>query len=292
MLSLFYMWHVRRDDLISQHDFYVAEGKARITEQFSDSQRLEHEAKEKAEQWLSSVYFDPDRDDPADMYEHANDLEIQFYSSLDELGNSFRLALISGMFHRWECAVRDWLTCNDGVLYWSKGTALPQAIWKANFHQIFELFECAGLFPAEDEVKKTLNKCRLVVNTYKHGRGSGLDELRQVYPELLDRYQLGKEYEWFSAEHRSYDDLYVPPSMIDEFSGAIVEFWKAIPEYITEDDFSNFPAWFDRAINKASISVVDNHAKQSGFGMLTSQHKKAVPVDFDPATQMQRNEEI
>lgn len=291
MFSLFYMWHVRRDDLISQHDFYVAEGKARITEQFSDSQRLEHEAKEKAEQWLSSVYFDPDRDDPADMYEHANDLKIQLYSSLDELGNSFRLALISGMFHRWECAVRDWLTCNDGALFWSKGTDLLQAIWKANFHQIFELFECAGLFPDEDEVKDTLNKCRLVVNAYKHGRGSSLNELKSKFPELLDPYNL-RERDSLHVEYLDYDDLYVSPSLIDEFSGAIVKFWKAIPNHITDDDLNELPVWFASAINKDCTSVASNDSKQSGFGMLTSHHKKAVPVDFDPATQMQRNEEI
>lgn len=249
MKSLFYMWHVRRENLIAQHEFYVSEGKSRITEHFSDNQRLEDEAKEKAEQWLSSVYFDPDRDDPADMYEHANELEIELYSSLNELGNSFRLALISGMFHRWECAVRDWLTSNDGALYWSTGTTLPQVIWKANFDQIFKLFECAGLFPAADKVKNTLNQCRLVVNTYKHGRGSSLDDLKSKYPDLFDPYNLRKQDSEY-LKYSDYKDLYIAPSMIDDFSNAIVEFWKVIPEHLMEDDFTELPTWFSNAIKK------------------------------------------
>lgn len=252
MVSLFYMWSKRRGDLIAQHEFYVSEGKSRLIDQLSNINQLEAEAEKKGEQWFNerSQRFDPDRDDEADIYEGANDIKIIHFQALDQLGNDFRLALIAGMFHQWERSLKDWMTSNDGILFWHKSEALHRAIWKANFHQVFELFECAGLFSAGDKVKGTLNKCRLVVNTYKHGRGSSLDELKQMYPELLDRYQLGKDHEWFSAEYRSYEDLYISPTMIDEFSNAIVEFWKIIPEYLTEDDFTELPTWLSNAIKK------------------------------------------
>ena len=141
MTCYFYMWGKRREDLIAKHNFYVAEGKSRITDQFSDKDRLEKEAIAFANEWLAKQYFDPDEHDPSDCYEQANDEEIEFYLALDDLGNSARLALISGMFHLWERSLREWLTSIDGLAFRHKGPALSKAVWKAKFKDIFELFE-------------------------------------------------------------------------------------------------------------------------------------------------------
>jgi hypothetical protein len=256
MDTIFYMWGGRREMLIAEHNFYVAEGKSRITDQFSDNDKLEKEAKAYEDEWMAKMEcrFDPDRDDLSDFCEQANEVGITFYQDLSDLGNHARLALISGMFHLWERSLRDWLTSNDGIGYWQRGPALSGAVWKSNFHQIFELLEKAGIFRdnRSRKIKESLDTCRLVVNTYKHGKGESFDELKNKRPELLDQYGLRQEqHAQGLLDYADYTHLYVTSENIDEFSKAIVGFWQEIPEWITPEDFiSSVPKWFDDAYKK------------------------------------------
>lgn len=253
MTSYFYMWGQRRQNLISGHKFFVSEGKARLTDQFSDSQKLEREADDFAEKWLNdaSQHFDPDRHDPGDFYEQAHDKSISLYFSLEELGNSARLAVISGMFHAWERELKKWLTSNDGLGHWHRGTELPKAIWRANFSQIFELFEHAGLFPENDTTRVSLDTCRLIVNTYKHGSGDSETNLKAIRLELFDPFDFRlKEPDQTLGSYVDYEDLYVKTEHIDEFSDAIIAFWNAVPENITDKDLSLVPDWFGKALQK------------------------------------------
>jgi hypothetical protein len=253
MTSIFYMWSRRREGLIARHKFFVAEGKARLTDQFSDKDSLEKEANDYADQWLERVssHFDPDRHDPGDFYDQASDERLEFFFGLDELGNSARLALISGMFHLWERSLREWLTSNDGIGTFQIGEALPRAIWQANFSQIFELLEHGGLFLNGSNIKETLDACRLVVNTFKHGKGSSLVQLKLRRPELFDRYGWRSQSQFAEyIEYADHADLYVGSEHIDEFSDAIVAFWEAIPEHITEAELKTAPKWFHDAHQK------------------------------------------
>lgn len=248
---LFYMYGLRRKHTIAQHNFFVAQGKKRLTDQFSDDEKLDQEASRYAEEWLEKAgrHFDPESHDPSDFYEQALDEERYFYIALTELGNAARLALISGMFHNWEKELRKWLTSHDGVSCWYRGDELPKAIWKANFQQIFELFQCAGLFPKDKPVFQKLDLCRLVVNTYKHGSGGSENELKNRHPEFFDQYGFcSKQPDMLN--YAGYEDLYVKPTHIDEFSEAIVEFWKTTPDRITKEDLQGVPDWFAKAIKR------------------------------------------
>lgn len=249
----FYMWGRNRENLISVHEFYVSEGKARLTAQFSDPQKLEVEADQLAEDWLAkaSRHFNPDRHDPAAFYEQAHDESIDFYFALDNLGNTARLALIAGMYHQWERDLKKWLTSRDGTAYWGGGKVLQDAIWRADFGKLFELFEGAGLFTSPSPIKDKLDTCRLVVNTYKHGSGQSEANLLVKRPELFDRYGIRSQdagMPW--STQGDYEDLYVGDNHIDEFSAAIVAFWKAIPENVSAEDFKTVPKWFEKAWNK------------------------------------------
>lgn len=253
MISYFYMWEQRKRNLISDHKFFVSEGKARLTDQFSDNQKLEKEADEFAEKWLNEVseHFDPDRHDPGDFYEQAHNKSMSLYFSLDELGNSARLAVISGMFHAWERELKKWLTSNDGLGHWHRGTELPNAIWRANFGQLFELFQYAGLFPECDPTRVSLDTCRLIVNTYKHGSGDSETYLKTIRPELFDQFDFRlREPGKTLGSYVDFEDLYVKAEHIDEFSDAIIAFWNAVPEHITDRDLSDVPDWFGRALQR------------------------------------------
>jgi len=261
MDAIFYMWEKRREDLIATHEFYVTQGKPRITDQFSDEERLKKEADEYAERWLEEIgrHFDPYRHNPEDFLEQAYDEKIQFYQTLEELGNSARLALISGMFHLWERSLREWLTSNDGIGDIRMGAALPKAIWKSNFDQIFELLACAGLFVSSDKAKDTLDTFRLVVNTYKHGVGDSFERLKYKRPEFFDRHNLRSLSHWiYSVDYADYTDLFVFSEHIDELSEAIIAFWKAIPEYSTENRLTRFPQWFQRAHERDCRDAADS----------------------------------
>lgn len=255
-LCYFYMWEPRRKNLISDHEFFVSEGKARLTDQFSDRKKLEKEASDFSERWLedASQHFDPDRHDSGDFYEQAHDKSISLYFSLEVLGNSARLAVISGMFHAWERELKKWLTSNDGIGRWHRGTALPKAIWRANFCQLFELFEHAGLFPKSDHARATLNTCRLVVNTFKHGSGDSETKLKAIRPELFDQFDFRlKQPGQALGSYVDFEDLFVKTAHIDEFSNAIVAFWNAIPEHITEEELKLVPDWFGKAYEKDNL---------------------------------------
>lgn len=247
------MWERRRKNLIEEHRFYVGEGRKRLTDQFSDVKKLELDADAYSDAWLKKAgeRFDPERHDPADFYEQAYDESIQHYLALEELGNSARLALISGMFHRWEKSLREWLTSNDCVGYFSIGDNLPSAIWKSNFGQVLEIFECVNLFQSGCAVREKLDTCRMVVNTYKHGSGSSERDLKAKRPELFDRYGWRtKDGMKKLSDFADYSDLYVQDVQIDEFAGAIQDFWKAVPEHITETEFQPVPSWFSKALQK------------------------------------------
>ncbi len=260
MTSVFWMWEPRRKNLIMEHRFYVAEGKKRLTDQFSDSAKLVQEADEFSQAWLAKAgqYFDPDRHDEGLFYEQAQDEGIQYYQALDELGNSARLALISGMYHLWEKSLREWMTSNDCIGYFQQGEHLPKAIWKSNFAQALEVFDCKKLFQQGCAIRESLDVCRMVVNTYKHGVGPSEKELKIKRPELFDQYG------WRSKSNSSsftdfadYTDLYVADGNIDEFSDAIEKFWNAIPEHITESEFQPVPQWFHKAHQKDTNGAVN-----------------------------------
>jgi hypothetical protein len=235
MSSIFYMWETRRRNLMAEHKFYVSEGKRRLTDQFSDSAKLEREADEFGRAWLEEAgkHFDPDRDDAGLLSAQAHDEGIQHYQALDALGNSGRLALIVGMFHMWERSLREWLTSYDSIGHFQVAEHLPKAIRGANFSGVLGLFEGVGLFQIGCSIRDQLNVCRMIVNTYKHGAGYSADQLKTARPELFDQYGWRSKSNLFSdAEWADYSDQ------------------NAMPEHIMVSSIDPVPKWFHKALDK------------------------------------------
>ena len=94
---LFQMWGPFRQSLIAGHLFYVEQAGKRLLTQFED---IEAEADKAAEEWLekSRDRFDPDRHDPGDFYEAANDAGIEFYGLLSDMREQTTLGVVAGMF--------------------------------------------------------------------------------------------------------------------------------------------------------------------------------------------------
>ena len=181
--ALFQMWGPFRQSLIKAHSFYVEQARKRLLSQFDC---IEADADRAAEEWLqqSGQHFDPDRHDPGDFYERANDVGIEFYGLLSDMREQTRLSVVAGMFHEWDKQLRDWLARE--INHWHRGDNANLKVWSADFGQIADLLESFGWSLRTADYFRTLDACRLVVNVYKHGKGKSLDDLRNGFPEYLD----------------------------------------------------------------------------------------------------------
>ena len=236
----FQMCESNRLYIIQEHRFYVTEGRKRLTDQFSDTKQLKKDADAYHDAWLEekNKSFNPDRDDEGIISEEAFYEGIQYYFDLEELGNLARLALILGMFHRWEKFLREWLTSHDCVGCFPGRVELLKKIRESKFKQVLELFECVNLFQHGCPIRDKLDTCRMVVNTYKHGSGNSQRNLETKRPDLFKPY---------SGKGLKLYDLYVENQHIEEFSTAIEDFWKSVPECIDDNEFRPVPKWFATA---------------------------------------------
>lgn len=243
--TLFHMWSRFRERLIAEHEFYMEQAQKRLLSQFEN---LEDEADKYAKEWLDQVsqHFDPDRHDPSDFYEQAYEESIEFHQMLNDMHNRTRLSVAAGMFHEWEKQLRSWFMKELG--HWHRGENLKKAMCKANLLQIIELLEAFGWPIQSKNYYLSLNRCRLVVNVYKHGNGDSLEDIKELYPEFLGVIEKG---DTDFVEYTDHTDLMIEDSHINEFSNGIIEFWRDVPEYIINQDKGfEIPKWFQKAYEK------------------------------------------
>ena len=244
--TLFHMDPGYREYLIEKHHFFVNESRARLLTQFDD---VSAEADAFAERWATehSHLFDPESDDPDDLEERAWEESIGFYGMLDDLHAEVRLAIIAGMFHGWDKDLRDWIVTQ--IRHWHSGKGVPAEIWKASFPRLMEFLSCFGWDVDVLPCHRGLDRCRLVVNVYKHGEGQALESLKDHHSDLIAADLLNATSNRSLAQRiLGYRQLKVTDSHLDEFSNAIVDFWAAMPVTITEDSFRNWPSWLKKAV--------------------------------------------
>lgn len=232
---LFQMPTPLRQSLIDGHLFYVEQAKARLLMQFS-----ELEASENAELFIKSWMkenkhrFVPSFHDEGDSYAVA----CERYHALLDLGNQTRLSVVAGMFHEWEKQLRQWLT--GEVRRWHDGDQILKAIWALNFCQVIGLLKIAQWDISDQKFCTQLDLCRLLVNVYKHGKGSSLNGLLTTYPEYLskpfDSTPIALDDASFNSYFAIHTYLKVSDEQVQGFSSAIVAFWQAVPKNIFDDN--------------------------------------------------------
>ena len=255
---LFQMWEPFRQSLIKGHLFYVEQARKRLLSQFAD---IGSDADQAAEEWLeqSGQHFDPDRHDPGDFYEEAENLGIEFYGLLSELREQTYLSVVAGMFHEWDKQLRDWLARE--IQHWHRGDNVTSKVWSADFGQIADLLESFGWEIRSTDYFHTLDACRLVVNVYKHGKGKSLDELRKNFPEYLGDPFNGSGGALSDTKYRDHTHLKVSDYQFQAFSDGIVAFWRDVPENVIESQITDVPDWFGKAILKDRAEGTDSCAR-------------------------------
>lgn len=244
---LFQMWKPFRQSLIKGHLFYVEQARKRLLSRFDD---IEADAERAAEEWLeqSEQYFDPDRHDPDDFYEAANDVSIEFYDLLSDMREQTRLSVVAGMFHEWDKQLRGWIV--GEIKHWHRGDNAISKVWSVDFGQIADLLGCIGWNIRSTCYFHTIDACRLVVNVYKHGDGKSLGDLKQNYPEYFKNSVQGAGGAIFGMEYLNHTHLKVSDEQFQAFSDAIVAFWRDVPENVVISKMTNVPDWFCKAILK------------------------------------------
>lgn len=246
--ALIQMWNPYRDFLIQQHRFYVNEASTRLMSQFDN---INADADKAADAWLArrDERFDPDRDDEGAIYEEAESVAIEFYCQLDGMREQTRLSVVAGMFHAWEKNLKKWIV--DELRRWRLGSHTIGMVWWADFPKIMELLGRLGWAVQDEGFFALLNQCRCVVNVFKHGDGKSLAELKRDFPQYLidpinSKFGLpATEIEWLNHSH-----LQVTEAQVQDFSEAIIDFWRSVPENMYEQEEVELPSWFMKAVEQ------------------------------------------
>lgn len=242
MLALFQLDRDIRQSLIEGHLFYVEQAKKRLLSQFDD---IDAAADQAAEAWLEqrSAYFDPDRHDLDDVYEAAREVRFEFGCMLAEMYEQTRFAVLAGMYHAWDKQLR--LRVIKGIRDWHEGSQVTREVWRADIGKIFELLEGFGWEIRKRPYHQKLDACRLIVNVYKHGEGQSFIDLQKRYPEYV-RGGLGAAGAF--PVYREHTDIEVSDEQFDEFSNAIIAFWRDAPGAIAAPEQIELPGWFEKAV--------------------------------------------
>ena len=244
---LFRMDKLFRQFLIKRNLFYVEEAQRRLLSQFDN---IGNDADRAANEWQgqNGQHFNPDPRDPATFYEDANEVGDEFYMLLSGMREQIRLSVVAGIFHERDKQLRDWLTRE--IRQWHSGDNATLKVWSAKFCEIVDLLESFGWNVHSADYFRTLDACRLVVNAYKHGEGSALDELRNTFPEYFDHPLRGIGGVFSDTKHCKHEHLRVTDPQLQAFSDAIVAFWRDAPEIILDSQTTNIPKWLHKAIIK------------------------------------------
>lgn len=236
-----------RQSLMEEHRFYIEQARKRLLSQFEN---MEVEADQAAKEHLDnmSVHFNPDRHDSSDFYEAAQDKGIEFYQLLSDMRDNTQLSVIAGMFHQWDKRLRDWIIRE--MRHWHHGKNAASSIWKADVSAIMDFLVAFGFNVKVLPIYGRLDAMRLVVNVFKHGNGPSLDELKKSFPEFIPN-PLGEDGNHpFFFQYLDHTNMTVSVVHLDQFSEAILNFWKEVPKEIFLPDEQNAPPWFEKAFLK------------------------------------------
>ncbi len=224
---LFNMYEPTREYMIKCQKFYIQQAKNRLLSQFND---IEGEAIKYRDECLekSNRYFGPD-DDAGSFCDDAENKGITHYAMLDDMLKRTRLSIVAGMFHEWDKQFRDWMVKESSLQQHTQ--KYNKFIWNSSFKNIIKFLEKRDWPITEKNYYASLDKCRLFVNVYKHGNGDAFDEIKANYKESIETFG-GDKYRSLGLQYANYKNLIIKEENIDEFSNAIISFWKDVPEYI------------------------------------------------------------
>ncbi len=220
------MWEPQRKHFIERHDFYVAQTKARVLSQFSD---IDGEATRYADEAFEAVASSPYEGVEIDMgsaAEAAHDAGIERYAQLADLQNQTTQGALAGVFHQWEKELRKFLEQEFRHHIKEPGKVAWEEL--RTVEAVFSVLKDFGWDCKTEPSYEKIDACRMIVNVYKHGKGSSFRELMNKYPQYLDRTGVGED--TLFLESLGHEALAITEDTFDEMAAALRDFWTKIPE--------------------------------------------------------------
>ena len=140
---------------------------------------------------------------------------------LEYLRTQTTLGALAGMYHQWEKDLRDFLATE--LQHAFPREEVDKMVWRSpDVGKCFDLLEAFGWQVRTKHWYFDLDACRLVVNVYKHGKGTSLDQLKAKYPRYLK-----SDLPQFA--NPDYQDLAVTPQEFAAFGEGIAAFGGISP---------------------------------------------------------------
>ncbi len=220
MAHQLYMWSETRAHILKRHDFYVSQVKARVLSNFVD---IEGEATRFAEmeyERLCSIRGEDD--DQGEALDRAESLCEQ----LHDLRKQMILGALAGCFHQWDKALREFLERELACTVEKK--IARQYAWDCD---AFDLLKKFGWDCRADVFFPQIDACRLIVNVYKHGKGSSLERLAASYPVYVNapKPRLGLRVS-VVPKFLDHEWMEITEVQFDEMAHALRQFWECFPE--------------------------------------------------------------
>lgn len=240
-LTLFEMLEPFRQLILRRHKFYVEQASVRLFTQFDN---IKEDAYEASDEWLSALphHFDPDGPEAADLFKRADDIAIEHYHLLIDIHERARLSVVTGIYHEWEKQFRKWT--HDQIKNWYRGERVLSQIWTGDIGKLAKLFASLRWDYKKESYFEKLDACRLVVNVFKHGDGTSLNQLKECYSKYLINSSQGLNGILSDVNHLDHTALKISDEHIWEFSNAIAAFWEDVPEQIVNVPTVSLPDWF------------------------------------------------
>lgn len=240
MKIIFEFYEPERLYFIELNDFYINQSKQRLLSQFNN---LESEFNQKYEEFYeeSGKHFDPDIHDSFTFVDASHDAALSYYFMLSSMKTQTYLSILAGMFHNFDKTLRAWIE-KELRFRFLLGEKFRAQLWKVDITKIYDLFKVLGWNVRTENFYEDLDACKLIVNFYKHGKGSALTQIINKYPQYLSNKDFSINY--------TYDDSLVVLNEkdLEKFSNAISNFWRTVPDILKNDNVA-LPQWFIDAFN-------------------------------------------
>jgi len=240
--TTFYLDSIGRDYILSRYTFYLSQARDLIFPQFED---IEGAARRYSDKWYEDAgkRFNPDVHDEGAFAERAFDEGISYGLMLDDMRNDVYLALLAGLYHRWDKDLREWVVRE--LAHWIDRERIENKIWDIQRHTLCQLLDSLGISITSQPFYPLLDVYGKLVNVYKHGKGKTFNSLRDSHPEYFRRDMQSDAY-W---KYTTHDDLSVSDEQFNALTDTLYAFWGCIPQYTSSDDARDeIPKWFIQII--------------------------------------------
>lgn len=235
-----------RRALLERHQIFSFQTRKRFLAHFDD---LEGEANEVFCEEMSHGIgdVDDDRFDGYDLLERSEGRSQAYLESLKRTQADAHLSIAMGMFHLWEKSLKEWL---DWKMH---GVGLPMAmrdnvLHVRNIDQLTELLDLMGWGVVGQQYWKSIDRCRLAINTFKHGAGTSAQALAQKHPDLFRGSTRPSSRNFWKMLDPEY--VNVRPGHLEEFSRAFERFWRDCPEVLqAKNPQLPLPKWLTKGVS-------------------------------------------